>query len=173
MGDILQSLFVILQLFMIFKYSNVIVNRSKRLAKLAFMHCIVSSLCFWMNGIINETRQSLVNHAISYHSGDHFEGKLLCLNVINLDISHLNQQIFRCYEICNMWKAWVWWIGLLQCDSPWWCINFYSSWIKLLYWRSLFLPSRCTKKRNRNPKISIQFRTVHVSNGNWIQHLSW
>ena len=77
MGDILQSLFVILQLFMIFKYSNVIVNRSKRLAKLAFMHCIVSSLCFWMNGIINETRQSLVNHAISHHSGDHSDGKLL------------------------------------------------------------------------------------------------
>ena len=80
MGDILQSLFVILQLFMIFKYSNVIVNRSKRLAKLAFMHCIVSSLCFWLNGIINETRQSLVNHAISHHSGDHSDGKLLCLS---------------------------------------------------------------------------------------------
>jgi len=70
MGDILQSLFVILQLFMIFKYSNVIVNRSKRLAKVAFMHCIVSSLCFWLNGIINETRQSLVNHAINHHSGE-------------------------------------------------------------------------------------------------------
>ena len=78
-GDILQSFFVILQLFMIFKYSNVIVNRSKRLAKLAFMHCIVSSLCFWMNGIINETRQSLVNHAISHHSGDHSDGKLLIM----------------------------------------------------------------------------------------------
>ena len=76
-GDILQSFFVILQLFMIFKYSNVIVNRSKRLAKLAFMHCIVSSLCFWMNGIINETRQSLVNHAMYHHSGDHSDGKLL------------------------------------------------------------------------------------------------
>ena len=74
-GDILQFLFVILQLFMIFKYSNVIVNRSKRLAKLAFMHCIVSSLCFWQNGIVNETRQSLVNHAIDRQSGGHPEGK--------------------------------------------------------------------------------------------------
>ena len=74
-GDILQSFFVILQLFMIFKYSNVIVNRSKRLAKLAFMHCIVSSLCFWLNGIVNETRQSLVNHAIEYHSDGHSDGK--------------------------------------------------------------------------------------------------
>ena len=91
MGDILQSLFVILQLFMIFKYSNVIVNRSKRLAKVAFMHCIVSSLCFWLNGIINETRQSLVNHAISHHSDDHSDGKLLCLDVIYLSISQLNE----------------------------------------------------------------------------------
>ena len=90
-GDILQSFFVILQLFMIFKYSNVIVNRSKRLAKVAFMHCIVSSLCFWLNGIINETRQSLVNHAISHHSGDHSDGELLCLNVMNLNISQLDR----------------------------------------------------------------------------------
>ncbi len=33
MNGILQPIYVFLQLFMIFKYSNVIVNRSKRLAR--------------------------------------------------------------------------------------------------------------------------------------------
>ena len=66
-SNIFRALFVTLQLYMIFKYSNVIVNRSKRLAKLVFMHCVVSSLCFWLSGIVNETRQSLVIHAIEHH----------------------------------------------------------------------------------------------------------
>ena len=82
-SDIFRALFVTLQLYMIFKYSNVIVNRSKRLAKLAFMHCIVSSLCFWLSGIINETRQSLVIHAMDYHHGEHksFDGKCIVLKM--------------------------------------------------------------------------------------------
>ena len=55
-----------LQLIMIFKFHNVIVNRSKRLARVAFMHCIASSLCFWIGNIIMETFdveiQDLINN---------------------------------------------------------------------------------------------------------------
>ena len=36
-------------------------NRSKALARFAFMHCIASSLCFWINAIALETLDSIVN----------------------------------------------------------------------------------------------------------------
>ena len=52
---ILEIIYVFLQLCVIFKFSNVIVNRHKRLARLAFMHCIATSLCSWIGAIIMET----------------------------------------------------------------------------------------------------------------------
>jgi hypothetical protein len=48
---------------MIFKYSNVIVNRYKRLASIGFMHCIASDLCIWMYAIISETMDYHLNMA--------------------------------------------------------------------------------------------------------------
>ena len=54
-AGISQMIFVFLQMFMVFKYSNVIVNRSKRLAKIAFMHCFSTDICIWISTIINET----------------------------------------------------------------------------------------------------------------------
>ena len=54
-AGISQMIFVFLQMFMVFKYSNVIVNRSKRLAKIAFMHCLSTDICLWISTIINET----------------------------------------------------------------------------------------------------------------------
>lgn len=35
-------------------------NRSKGLARFTFMHCIASSICFWLNAITKETLDSLV-----------------------------------------------------------------------------------------------------------------
>ena len=55
MEAILEIIYVFLQLCVIFKFSNVIVNRSKRLARLAFMHCIATSICSWIGAIIMET----------------------------------------------------------------------------------------------------------------------
>ena len=55
MEAILEIIYVFLQLCVIFKFSNVIVNRHKRLARLAFMHCIATSLCSWIGAIIMET----------------------------------------------------------------------------------------------------------------------
>ena len=45
---------------MIFKYSNVIVNRSKKLARVAFMHCIASDACIWISTIISETMEYIL-----------------------------------------------------------------------------------------------------------------
>ena len=50
-----QVIYAGLQLYMIFKYSNIIVNRYKRFAKVGFMHCIASDLSIWINTIIYET----------------------------------------------------------------------------------------------------------------------
>ena len=60
-----QVVYFGLQLFMIVKFSNVIVNRSKRLARICFMHCMASSFCFWLRAIINETEDSFVKHIIA------------------------------------------------------------------------------------------------------------
>ena len=57
--DVLYPVFSFLQLFVIYKFGNVIVNKNKALARFAFMHCIGASLCFWIYTIKNETLDSL------------------------------------------------------------------------------------------------------------------
>jgi hypothetical protein len=44
-------------------YSQVIINRCKELARFALMHCIASSLCFWIWTILRETLESLNSYA--------------------------------------------------------------------------------------------------------------
>ena len=58
--DVLYPVFSFLQLFVIYKFGNVIVNKNKALARFAFMHCIGASLCFWMYTIKNETLDSYI-----------------------------------------------------------------------------------------------------------------
>ena len=58
--DVVYPVFSFLQLFVIYKFGNVIVNKNKALARFAFMHCIGSSLCFWMYTIKNETLDSYI-----------------------------------------------------------------------------------------------------------------
>ena len=43
--------------------SQVIINRCKVLARFALMHCIASSLCFWIWTILRETLDSLNSYA--------------------------------------------------------------------------------------------------------------
>ncbi|XP_071452896.1 proton channel OtopLc-like [Hetaerina americana] len=63
--DIIYPTYSFFQLFFIFKYSNVIINRCQELAKFALMHCIASSLCFWIWTILRETMDSLHHTAVS------------------------------------------------------------------------------------------------------------
>ncbi|XP_077292403.1 proton channel OtopLc-like isoform X2 [Arctopsyche grandis] len=61
--DILYPLYSCIQLFFIFKYSNVIIIKCKELGRFALMHCIASSLCFWVWTIIREIMESLTVYA--------------------------------------------------------------------------------------------------------------
>ncbi|XP_021954903.2 proton channel OtopLc isoform X1 [Folsomia candida] len=58
--DVLFPIYSFLLLFVIFKYSNVIINRHKELSRFALMHCISSSLCFWFWSILRETAESIL-----------------------------------------------------------------------------------------------------------------
>ena len=53
--DIIYPTFSIIQLYFVFKFGNVIVNKNKWLARLTFSHCMSSSFSFWIHTLFNET----------------------------------------------------------------------------------------------------------------------
>ncbi|KOB73277.1 putative otopetrin [Operophtera brumata] len=65
--DFMIPCYCILQLYFIFKYSNVIILRSQCLAHFAMMHMIGSSLCFWIFAIVRETTLTLAIYAHSVY----------------------------------------------------------------------------------------------------------
>ncbi|KAE8753242.1 hypothetical protein FOCC_FOCC000164 [Frankliniella occidentalis] len=104
--DILYPVYSFLQLFFIFKYSNVnarllilvasgpinqtltlstphspppppplqvIINRCEELARFALMHCLASSLCFWVWTILRETMDSLAHYDHQDAPHEHLE----------------------------------------------------------------------------------------------------
>ena len=82
MHDVLYPVYSFLQLYVIYKFGNVIVNKNKILARFAFMHCIGSSLCFWIYTIKNETLDSYIEKYFKHKreencEGDHGEETLL------------------------------------------------------------------------------------------------
>ncbi|CAH0628945.1 unnamed protein product [Chrysodeixis includens] len=67
--DVMLPAYCFLQLYFIFKYSNVIILKAQGLAHIAFMHLIGSSLCFWISAIVRETVLSLTLYASSRENG--------------------------------------------------------------------------------------------------------
>ncbi|XP_046624717.1 proton channel OtopLc-like isoform X1 [Neodiprion virginianus] len=61
--DILYPTYSFFLLFFIYKYSNVIINHCKELARILIMHTIATSLCFWIWAIFRESTDSLSRHA--------------------------------------------------------------------------------------------------------------
>ncbi|XP_065568661.1 proton channel OtopLc-like isoform X2 [Artemia franciscana] len=66
---ILYPVYSFYQLFIIFKYSSVIINRCKELARFATMHCLATSLFFWLYMILIETSHSLHHDIKQTHVG--------------------------------------------------------------------------------------------------------
>ncbi|XP_049865002.1 proton channel OtopLc-like [Pectinophora gossypiella] len=72
--DIIHPVYCFLQLFFVFKYSNVIILKGQGVARFAFMHMIGSSLCFWISAIVRETILALTIYAqYLYGSGEYDE----------------------------------------------------------------------------------------------------
>lgn len=53
--DIMFPIYSLGILFFIFKYINVIINRSRGLARIALMHAVGTSLSFWILTVVRET----------------------------------------------------------------------------------------------------------------------
>ncbi|CAH0664181.1 unnamed protein product [Chilo suppressalis] len=68
--DVLSPFYSFVQLYFIFKYSNVIILKSPGLAHLAIMHIIGSSLCFWLSAIVRETILALTLYANSIYGNN-------------------------------------------------------------------------------------------------------
>lgn len=62
--DIIYPIYSFFQLFFIFKYSNVIINKLQNLGRFALMHCIATSICFWMWTIMRETLHALDSYKL-------------------------------------------------------------------------------------------------------------
>ena len=58
----LQPIWAFYQLFFIYKYANLIINCRMLVARFGLMHCIGTSLCFWIYTILQETLQALFEH---------------------------------------------------------------------------------------------------------------
>ncbi|XP_050300202.1 proton channel OtopLc-like isoform X2 [Anthonomus grandis grandis] len=59
--EIAYPIYSIILLFFIFKYSNVIINKNRDFHRFGFMHCLASSLCFWLWTIFRETAEYIQN----------------------------------------------------------------------------------------------------------------
>jgi len=68
--SVLKPVYAFYQLFFIFKYSNLIINRRRTLSRFGLMHCISSSLCFWFYAILQETLLALFSKKKKAAYGD-------------------------------------------------------------------------------------------------------
>lgn len=54
---VVRPIYSFYQLFMLFKYSNIVINRYKAQARFGLMHIIATCLCFWFNTIVEDTHE--------------------------------------------------------------------------------------------------------------------
>ncbi|GBM08065.1 Proton channel OtopLc [Araneus ventricosus] len=64
---IVRPLYSFYQLFIVFKYSNIVINRHKMLACFALMHIMATCLCFWFGTIVEDALEDY-HHKLSRKS---------------------------------------------------------------------------------------------------------
>lgn len=64
----IRPIFSFYQLFMVFKYSNIVIDRHKQVAHFGLMHLIGASVAFWIGTIIDDALDFYVQH----HLNDQF-----------------------------------------------------------------------------------------------------
>ncbi|OQR72302.1 hypothetical protein BIW11_10473, partial [Tropilaelaps mercedesae] len=75
---VLRPIYAFYQLFMAFKYSNIVINHSMHIARFGAMHLIATSLYFWFYSIVEEYKHAEYassespshGHLLSHHSND-------------------------------------------------------------------------------------------------------
>ncbi|XP_052738181.1 proton channel OtopLc-like [Bicyclus anynana] len=90
--DIANPLYCFVQLYFIFKYSNVHILKAQGLAHFGFMHMIGSSLCFWVYNIVRETVLALSIYAGILYGNRTIEEEPHEELPPNLDISVLHNE---------------------------------------------------------------------------------
>ncbi|CAG2064222.1 unnamed protein product [Timema podura] len=68
--DVIYPIYSFFQLFFIFKYSHVMINRFVPMAIFFLVHCIASTICFWMWAIVRETMDYLSTYVNKKDYGD-------------------------------------------------------------------------------------------------------
>ncbi|CAK1578284.1 unnamed protein product [Parnassius mnemosyne] len=95
--DVLNPIYSFMQLYFIFKYSNVIILRGQGLAYFGFMHMIGSSLCFWISTIVRETILALTLYANSKYGNSTYANETR-LN----DVTEINAKT-RIFDVSNLY----------------------------------------------------------------------
>ncbi|XP_064481666.1 proton channel OtopLc-like [Ornithodoros turicata] len=111
----LRPLFSFYQLFIAFKYSNIVINRYKELARFGVMHLIATSLHAWFSTIVDDAVASH-NHFVhfeEYHS-ENLTSKneteaSVCLHVLSPSLSSA-AYLYPCTIEFNIILAGVWFI---------------------------------------------------------------
>ncbi|CAH1174261.1 unnamed protein product [Phaedon cochleariae] len=100
--DFIYPLYSFLLLFFIYKYSNVIINRNAVLARFGIMHCLSSSICFWIWTICRE-----VLEAIASKKYDTYADSVIATEVPDIDLEtdsvHISPRRFT--QICDNEKG--------------------------------------------------------------------
>ncbi|KAL4703414.1 hypothetical protein ACJJTC_011203 [Scirpophaga incertulas] len=82
--DVLFPCYSFLQLYFIFKYSNVIILKHQGLSYFGLMHIIGSSLCFWLSAISRETVLALTLYADTKYGNNNDEHSFRIFNISGL-----------------------------------------------------------------------------------------
>uniref|UniRef100_T1JKK5 Uncharacterized protein n=1 Tax=Strigamia maritima TaxID=126957 RepID=T1JKK5_STRMM len=93
--DIIHPIFSFYQLFIIFKYSNVVINRFREVARFALMHIIATNLCFWVHTIIRETSES-IQEKVDGLNETHLVGPLSDIKFIRDILQYLTDADDKC-----------------------------------------------------------------------------
>ncbi|KAK8786081.1 hypothetical protein V5799_007551 [Amblyomma americanum] len=65
----LRPLFSFYQLYFLFKYSNIVINRWLILAKFGIMHCFATTLAFWFRTIVNDAYGDVIKASKAKNAG--------------------------------------------------------------------------------------------------------
>ncbi|CAL4093699.1 unnamed protein product [Meganyctiphanes norvegica] len=86
-GTGIHIVYIFYQLFFLFKYSNLIINRYTAASRFGLMHCIASSICFWIFLIYYEVLHSIntkyANESAAKNSTDNWVVKYGCQPTLN------------------------------------------------------------------------------------------